>query len=378
MAAAVSGNVVEMFANYTETGATTITLKSGVTINGNGYTYTLNNSGGTNALTVTNSTSIECSIFNLNVVRTGGTIGQSSNCTLWIGASTTGNIYLNDSKFTNLGGNGSAIGIGNSSTITIYNGYAYANSDKGSIYFESGAGARAIDCMGISNTGIGIMCYSGGDLYRCYGYSNTSTGIDGSGFSGLGSQYDCTGVSIGGTGFQAGILAVNCTGRSTSYHGLSCVGTNSRMYSCVGISVSGRGVNNSGINAVMYNCQLASSSNVGALLQSAGGSLYNCIIQSESSYSVWGWTGSTIYNSIIECNWNNAGGYGILGNAGITNLIINCVFKLSNATAPYLFNGGTAQAITMRGNTYRGGAAFNANLTQAITTTEDNQGNIYL
>jgi hypothetical protein len=32
----------------------------------------------------------------------------------------------------------------------------------------------------------------------------------------------------------------------------------------------------------------------------------------------------------------------------------------------------------MSGNTYRGGAAFAANLTQAITTTEDNQGNIYL
>ena len=378
MAAAVSGQVIEMFANYTETGAVTITLKTGVTISGNGYTYTLNNTGGTNAFTVTNGTSIECSILNLNLVRTGGSAGQSSNCGLWVGASTTGNIYLNDSKFTNLGGNGSGIGIGNLSTVTIYNGYAYANSDKGSIYFESGAGARAINCMGISNTGIGIMCYSGGDLYRCYGYSNTSTGIDGSGFAGIGSQYDCTGVSVGGAGFQAGVLAVNCTGRSTTYHGLSCVVSNSKIYSSVGFSVSGRGVNNSGVNAMMYNCQVTSSSNVGALLQSSGGSLYNCVVQSDSSYSLWGWPGSNAYNSIIICNWNNAGGYGVLGNAGITTPIINCVFKLSNATAPYLFNGGTAQAITMRGNTYSGGGAFNANLTQAIVNTEDNQGNIYL
>jgi len=68
MASAVSGNVIEMFANYTETGAIAITLKNGVNINGNGYTYTLNNSGGTNAFIVTNSTNIECSIFNLNLI----------------------------------------------------------------------------------------------------------------------------------------------------------------------------------------------------------------------------------------------------------------------------------------------------------------------
>jgi hypothetical protein len=101
--------------------------------------------------------------------------------------------------------------------------------------------------------------------------------------------------------------------------------------------------------------------------------------KSDSSYSIWGWQNSSVYNTIIECKWNNAGGNGIQGISGfITNTIVNCVFKLSNATAPYLFNGGTAQAISMRGNTYQGGGAFNVNLTQAIITVEDAQGNIFL
>jgi hypothetical protein len=39
MAAATSGQTIEMFADVTETGATTVTLKNNVTINGNGHTY---------------------------------------------------------------------------------------------------------------------------------------------------------------------------------------------------------------------------------------------------------------------------------------------------------------------------------------------------
>jgi len=51
---------------------------------------------------------------------------------------------------------------------------------------------------------------------------------------------------------------------------------------------------------------------------------------------------------------------------------------LANATAPYLFNGPTAQAISTRGNTYKGGAAYSVLITQAIVATEDTQGNIFL
>jgi len=170
MAAATSGQTIEIFADVTETGAVEITLKNGVNINGNGHTYTLNNSGTSNALKVTNSTSIDCSILNLNVVRTGSTAVQYTNNTLALGNSTSGNIYLTGSKFTNLG-SGCAINIGGSSTIYVYDALAIANTGFGSIYIESTSGARVYNSTGISTSQQGISCYIGGDLYNCTGIS---------------------------------------------------------------------------------------------------------------------------------------------------------------------------------------------------------------
>ena len=73
-------------------------------------------------------------------------------------------------------------------------------------------------------------------------------------------------------------------------------------------------------------------------------------------------------------------GYGVVGNGAgnFPYILSNCTFTLANTSAPYLFNYSAASAISMRGNTYKGGAPFNVNLTQAIVNTEDNQGNIYL
>jgi hypothetical protein len=376
MAAATSGQTIEMFANVTETGAVEITLKDGVNINGNGYTYTLNNSGTSNALKVTNSTSINCSILNLNVVRTGSTSAQSANACLYSGTSTSGNIYLTGSKFTN-SGSGSGVAIGTSSTISIYDALAIANTAFGSIYIESSSGARVYNSTGIATTsGTGINCYIGGDLFNCTGISSSGIGIDGAGATTGGNQFNCTGIAITGTGLTTGLMSVNCIGRSTSGSGISSISP-SKVYGCVGISVSGRGISN--ISSVIYNSQGISSSGVGFLIQTSTAILYNCLSKSDSSYSIWGWNGSKVYNSIIECNWNNVGGNGIQGISGfITNTIVNCVFRLANATAPYLNNGGTAQAIAMRGNTYQGGAAFNVNLTQSIVAVQDTQGNIYL
>ena len=375
MAAATSGQTIVMFANVTETGAVEITLKNGVNINGNGHTYTLNNSGTSNAFKVTNGISIECSIINLNVVRTGSISAQLLNSCLYSGNSTNGNIYLTGSKFTN-SGSGSGIAIGSASTISIYDATAIANTSFGSIYIESSSGARVYNSTGISTSQVGINCYIGGDLFNCTGISSSGIGIDGAGATTAGNQYNCTGISTTNTGLTTGAISINCIGRSTSGNGISSISP-SKVHSCVGISVSNRGISN--VSSSIYNSQGISSSGVGFLIQTSTAILYNCLSKSDSSYSIWGWNGSKVYNSIIECNWNNVGGNGIQGVSGfITNTIVNCVFKLSNAGAPYLFNGGTAQAISMRGNTYQGGGAFNINLTQAIVAVEDAQGNIFL
>ena len=65
MAAATSGQTIELFADVTETAAINVTLKNGVSINGNGHTYTYTNTAG-NCFTIGNSSTVY--IYNLKSV----------------------------------------------------------------------------------------------------------------------------------------------------------------------------------------------------------------------------------------------------------------------------------------------------------------------
>ena len=82
MAAAVSGNTIEMFADVIETGNVEVTLKDGVNINGNGHTYALNNSGTIHALKTASSVTTSCNLLNINVVRRGSTASLFDNSCL--------------------------------------------------------------------------------------------------------------------------------------------------------------------------------------------------------------------------------------------------------------------------------------------------------
>jgi hypothetical protein len=115
-------------------------------------------------------------------------------------------------------------------------------------------------------------------------------------------------------------------------------------------------------------------------MSSTGSKAYNLISKSTSSYSVFANSSACeIHNSTIISEWNNAGGIGISSNnTTIPGIILNSTFLLSNAGAPYLFNNTTAQAVSTRGNTYRGGGAYSVLITQAIAAVEDAQGNIFL
>lgn len=369
MAAAVSGNTIEMFTNVIETGAVSITLKNGVNINGNGYTYTLNNTGTTNTLSTTASIETSCKIINITFIRSGNTTTATN---LNTAVNSSGVIDFTGSTLRNTGG-GTAITL--SSTYDINNLTAYSVAG-GAIYVGPG-GPRINNCIGYgSGGGTGIHCQNGGELYRCTGYSDSGQGI----YAQYGMVVNCVGVSVSGTGMTVGQYGYNCVGRSNSGYGFYSSSA-IIISNCSGFSVSNGGLYvgtcNNLINSFGW-----SSSNYGVILTS---NIYavNLTSHSVASVSLWGAnvssTASKIYGGHISSDWNNAAGYGIRGWSGVIfDTIINCVIRLSNSTAPYLFNDGTARAISMRGNTYRGGAAFNANLTQAIVNTEDNQGNIYL
>jgi hypothetical protein len=129
----------------------------------------------------------------------------------------------------------------------------------------------------------------------------------------------------------------------------------------------------------IYNCTGISSSSRGMSIVNSS-KAYNINSKSTSSYSIFANAPSVeIHNSTIISDWNNAGGIGISSNTTtIPTIILNSTFLLSNATAPYLFNNLAAQAVSTRGNTYKGGAAYSALITQAIVAIEDAQGNIFL
>ena len=367
MAAAVSGNTIEMFTDVIETGAVKITLKDGVNINGNGHTYTLNNTGTIQAFETPASVNTSCNVINLFVIRKGNTgTGLSEGLVFYFGGSSTGTINFTGSVFTNLG-TGSAVYT--AGTVEINKLIAYASSDRATIMIESNATFN--NCTAYATGGgVAIQCQNGGKLQNCIGNANTGTGIVGL----AGHQNNCIGTSVSNAGFTAYVSATNCIGRSTSGHGFYG-GYVNNFTNCTGISVSGTGLE---LTSGGINCTGISSSGNGCRIQYA--TYYNQTAKSSSNYSVFNTNGTTqLYNSTIISEWNNASGTGLIGNGAgnFPSVISNCTFVLVNASAPYLANSG-ANPVSMRGNTYRGGAAFGTNITQALTTTEDNQGNIYL
>jgi len=372
MAAAVSGQTIEMFADVKETAAVTITLKDGVNINGNGHTYTLNNSGLIHAFSAANSVVTSCNINNLNVVRTGSTGTLFDNSCLILGTNGTGIINCSGSTFRNLG-SGCGIVFNSSSAHEINFATAYATTTWGAIAMYTSAGAKLNNSIGYGTSGgYGIRCHNGGDIQNCTGVSDSGYGIYGL----AGNQSNSVGISVSGNGFYCCANSFNCVGRSTSGVGLEITNAINAV-GCVGISVSGIGI--SANNALLYNCTGISSSSRG--FQIVGNSkAYNITSKSTSSYSILSNASIIeIHNSTIISEWNNAGGIGISSNnTTIPSIILNSTFLLSNASAPYLFNNTAAQAVSTRGNTYKGGAAYSVLITQAIVATEDTQGNIFL
>jgi hypothetical protein len=80
------------------------------------------------------------------------------------------------------------------------------------------------------------------------------------------------------------------------------------------------------------------------------------------------------------CLWNNAGGHAINTSGASTGVDIrNCNLTVTNASA-YCINGASGSTFKYAVNTYKGSttAVNTTNITQGITNTSDNQGNILI
>jgi hypothetical protein len=254
MAAATAGTTIELFADVTETGSTSVSLKPGVTISGNGHTYTHTNAtNNTFDLTTTGT----YTFLNFNIKRTvtapvagavifgnvgavfyqvyslilkggyieynwtvtSGNLGglyASTNAGTYnfdgINISSNSNTYISsvngiirNSTFENTG-TGGCISTANAA-ISLEN--LYLKTVSGTCLFMN-YGAQSIrNSTAITTSGWGIAGQSGASAYDCYAFSNT-----GRAFIGV-TAFGCTGqTSTGNAYYQCNTY--NCNGRSTT------------------------------------------------------------------------------------------------------------------------------------------------------------------
>ena len=366
-AAATVGQTIELFADYTTSSNAVLSITKNVNWNGNGHTWTKTSADET-AIFSSGYASCNFSILDLNLVRQNGTNPSGvlvSN--LFNGdINVSGRIIMTGSYFENQSTTGTAISLYPSSLevvgltakgVNIGSFIGSTNTVTNcSFYGVVGADMRGIanSCYAQGTTGNGISLATSSILNNCIGVSVSASGINGGGY-----MYNSIGRSTSGLGIEssAGIEMINCTGISVSGQGMWLFNSTSKSF-----------IGNTGI----------SSSSYGIRFQMPY--CFNTTSISTSNASFWDTSSNgKIYNCNLITSYNNAGGYGILGNGGTLPVsIINCTFQLANTTAPYIYNGNVAKVINMKGNTYEGGAEFNANITQGIIATADNQGNVYL
>lgn len=362
MAAATSGQTIEMFTDYTETTATAITLKNGVNINGNGHTYSY--TAATGNCFIDNGVAVTCVIQNLIVNRT---------------SHTSGNVWTITSS---------------NSIIDFLGSKTYLTSASGSAYVASISGTASN--LWVKGIGTNLNGIAGGQLNYCY------SEVTGSGYAlyGYYSTFTyCYGKSVSGRGIYIAEYTgiINCVGISTSLYGIEIEGNDSTFNGAfcsnsVGISTSSIGIR--ARNGKFINCTGRSSSSLAGQGHTGGGTFYNCSFYSSSNYAFQGngslahncsfeSDGSTVIyntyldNSFVYCKWNNAGGHAFyIDNSAYTS--VNNYLRVTNASANCLYS---AIPITPKysNNTYQGATTpVNANITQGITNTQDNQGNILL
>ena len=359
MAAATSGQTIEMFANVTETGAVQIILKNGVNINGNGYTYTLSNSGTSNAF-IDNGVAVSAEIYNMKIYRTLGTTPSNTNNLCLSITSTTTEIKCSGVFFTNTNGTcirnqGNLWGVsaistnGTSGTIfntgNLYNSY-FESTNSLAIYSFSG---NVINCQGVTQTSsFGITTGTAANIYNSYGKS-----LSGNGISGSGKFYKTIAISTSGNAIEAS--------------------AGSEFHQCVGISTSGYGIN--GNSYLAYQCRFISSSGYGAAA-GIGAEHYDCYHESTSNIAVFGYVGLKLYRGVAYSKWNNAEGHAFSQWSSGSGSVLNNVFlRVTNALANCI-NAGAVTTFNYSQNAFLGATtSVNANITQGLANLEDLQGN---
>jgi hypothetical protein len=378
MTAATAGQTIELFADVTETAAVNVTLKNGVSINGNGHTYTYTSTTG-NCFTIGNSSTVH--IYNLKIARTNTTptgayifyftSGSAvyTNCSLYCR-----NVYVYYTFTTSTG-----------STPVIYNdGYTGFTVDglfaqvNGSGYVYSALGGTGAgifnNCTAISTgTGSGMNVDVGSSADNCYVSVNSGTGAAIASRISNSRIMSDTGVAVSAVApnqsFRQG-TAANCYLYSRTYRvAQDTLCTDSTLISESGFC---------SVGSALYNCYCYTNTSGVGTGNFNQPEFYNCYLISAGAITMPSVIAAIVVNSQVICAWNNAGGhaFNVGNNYGGTSKVYNSHIKVANASANCL-KGSVAVNMYYTNNVFEGATIpVNANVTQLIVNTHDNQGNI--
>lgn len=359
IAAASAGDTIEQFGDIVETGAVSLTIDKNLTIQMNGYSYTLDNTGTTDCVYLSSSTLTDVKILNGTINRINGTGGRclytinntttkpkltldgttlytdlnATGSLMWVTSDFTvtgglytgaGNILMDtDSTLTNFTYNGSGYVGAWRTRVMISNGYIYTTNSTYGLFVSNSAEASNVT---VKVNGTGRAIQSTGKVSNCEGYSSGGIGIYQYGTNDLDGLFNSYGYSDSSYGIYVGGRAQNCVGRSVGSNGMFLDLRN---------------------NPEVINCVAWSSVAAGMHLHSSGtsGRIVNCFAQSEldtTSGHAFSMANGTC--RFINCTGKvaNAGAYGISSTSSANAYITN--FTGEGMTT--LFNGVTNLQVT--------------------------------
>jgi len=367
MAAATSGQTIEVFADYTENTGISITLKNGVNINGNAHTYTFNPTGSGQFAFITGSgLSLTCNINNYTIVTSSS---AGSGC-LYLGINTSGVLSLTGSIFKTTGAGATlCMSTGANANFEVIDFVGFATGSGNCITWGSSPTGRLRNAYCSATGG---NAYNGNvrvDNSICVSTGNIAL------YNSGGTVSDSIGVSAGSYGIQSiGGVLNNCKGYSSSNVGIYILYSNA--YSCFGYSTASYGIQFDNEPCRGYDCFGYSTANNGIRMYRFGTGadveIYNSIALSTAAIAFY-WEGLASNMTCIS-EYNNAAGHAA---EGANNAIINSSrLTVKNTNANCLYKGSAVNQkyaqCTFKGAT----TSVNANITQAMINLEDLFGNI--
>lgn len=359
IAAASSGDTIEQFGNITETGNVTITIPDEVSINMNGYTYTLD--GSDNDLFIKNGVGTKTKFINGTIIKQNSPTPNGGGSGLTVGQSAE----LDCTGLTVISDGADALNISGSGVKVLGGEFIYNGTDAGFTGIIDGK------LIGSSiNTGLGSFRITGDGLYSCTVIGAVSTASGGI----------LKNTNIYNTGTIVALTltaarAYNCNVYSQSSNAIFLNNAVSECYNSIGKSDSGVGIYTD--RGKTYNSTGISTTTVGMFVNQIDAEVSFCTGES-SAASGFELRKGNIFNSVGKSTYNNALGHGIyVGNNNGT--VSNCTGITVNTSAHAIQAGTVNRNIKISNLKGKGMTTLIGNKAINIqTNTADNFGNLLI